>query len=64
MLICCTSLSFILSSYERMFGYVISVTVNFTVDVLPRTITVADIEPSDTMCAPPYAVNAKYDICR
>ena len=33
-LICCTSLSLILSSYEKMFGYLISVTMNFTVDEL------------------------------
>ena len=63
-LTCCTSLSFILSSYERMFGDLVSVTMNFTVEVLPRTVTVADIEPSDTMFAPPNAVNATDDVCR
>ena len=46
-----------------MFGDLVSVTMNFTVDVLTRTATVADIEPSDTMFAPPYAINATADVC-
>ena len=52
MLICCTSLCFKLSSYERVFGDLVSVSINFTVDVLPQTVTVAVIESNDTMCVP------------
>ena len=47
-----------------MFGDLVSVTMNFTVEVLPRTVTVADIEPSDTMFAPQNAVNVTDDVCR
>ena len=42
----------------------VSVTIHFTVDVLPRIVTVADIEPSDTMFAPPNAVNTTDDVYR
>ena len=49
---------------KTMFGHLVSVTMNVTVDVLPRTFTVVDIEPSDTMLAPPNAVNAIADVCR
>ena len=62
-LICCTSLSFTLSSYERMLGDLLSVTMNSTVDVLPRTVTVADTEHSDIIFAPPNAVNVTADVC-
>ena len=38
----------------------VSVTMNFTVDVLLRT----DSEHSDTMFSPPNAVNATTAVCR
>ena len=47
-----------------MFGDLVSVIMNFTVDVLPQTVTVAVIEPSDTIFTPSNAVNATADVCR
>ena len=47
-----------------MFRDLVSVTMNFTDDVLLRIVTVADIEPSDIMFAPLNAVNETSDVCR
>ena len=47
-----------------MLGDLVSVTMNVTVDVFPRTVTVADIEPTDIMFVPLNAVNATADVCR
>ena len=63
-LLCCTSLNFILFSYERMVRNSVSVTMNFTIDVLPRTVTVADSEPNDTIFSALNAINATAHICR